>query len=528
LKSKVFLSLILVVSFALPSLALSAEDDPRIKQAQEYLDAWKLSEAEAISGALLKENPRSAPALDLSAQVRFYQGRYDESLRQVEQALAVDSANDRRQALKLLAQQTRDRVAKFKRFESDHFILSLDEEKDGILAPYALDTLEKSYRALSQALGYFPPVKVRVEIAPDAVAFNAISTLSRRDIEETGAVGICKFNKVMTISPRVLLQGYRWLDSLSHEYLHYVIVGLSDNKAPIWLHEGMARFYETLWRRADKSQAAADYLTPANQTLLAQALAKNNFVGFKKMEPSLIYLETPEQVQLAYAEAASAIDFLVHRKGDAAIRQVLSELKSRSTPEAIEKTTAKPYASFEAEWKDFLKAKHLKEVEGSHVRRFKVVDGQKEDEVTVELKEIQSVVARNRTHIGDQLMERGRTAAATEEYRRALQASPGSPIILNKLARVLIREARYQEALPHLKKAQDIDPDSVGTYVQLGRLHHASKDFAAAKADLEEALQINPFNPEIHRLLSETYGALGEQEQSKKARATLERLMKAR
>jgi tetratricopeptide (TPR) repeat protein len=307
-----------------------------------------------------------------------------------------------------------------------------------------------------------------------------------------------------------------------------VIVGLSDNKAPIWLHEGTARFYETLWRH-DKSRAAEDYLTPANQTLLAQALAKNNFVGFKKMEPSLIYLETPEQVQLAYAEAASAVDFLVHRKGDAAVRQVLSELKSRSTPEAIEKTTAKPYAAFEAEWKAFLKAKQLKEVEGSRVRRLKVVgDQQKEDEEAVELKEIQSAVARNRTHLGDQLLERGRAAAATEEYRRALQASPGSPIILNKLARVLIREARYQEALPHLKKAQDIDPDSVGTYVQLGRLHHASKDFAAAKADLEEALQINPFNPEIHRLLSETYGALGEQEQSKKARATSERLMKAR
>jgi tetratricopeptide (TPR) repeat protein len=528
LKSKFVFFLILLAFFTLPTVGSGAEDDPRIKQAQDYLDAWKLSEAEAISGALLKENPRSAPALDLSAQVRFYQGRYDESLRQVEQALAVDSTNDRRQALKLLAQQTRDRVAKFKRFESDHFILSLDEEKDGILAPYALDTLEKSYRALGPALGYFPPAKVRVEIAPDAVAFNAISTLSRRDIEETGAVGICKFNKIMTISPRVLLQGYRWLDSLSHEYLHYVIVAVSNNKAPIWLHEGTARFFETLWRRSDKSQAAADYLTPANQTLLAQALAKNNFVGFKKMEPSLIYLETPEQVQLAYAEAASAVDFMVHRKSESGMRALFSELKARPTPEAIEKTLGQPYAAFEKEWKDFLRAKQLKEIEGSHVRRLKVVDGQKETEEAVELKEIQSAVARNRTHIGDQLMERGRTAAATEEYRRALQASPGSPIILNKLGRILIKEARYQEALPHLKKAQELDPDSVGTYVQLGRLHNASKDFAAAKADLEEALQINPFNPEIHRLLSETYSALGEQEPAKKARATLERLMKAK
>ena len=82
--------------------------------------------------------------------------------------------------------------------------------------------MEKSYEAIGAELGYFPKEKVRVEVAPDATSFNAISTLSLRDIEETGAVGICKFNKLMIISPRALSFGYRWVDSLSHEYLHYV------------------------------------------------------------------------------------------------------------------------------------------------------------------------------------------------------------------------------------------------------------------------------------------------------------------
>ena len=31
----------------------------------------------------------------------------------------------------------------------------------------------------------------------------------------------------MIISPRALSFGYRWLDSLSHEYQHYAIVGLT-------------------------------------------------------------------------------------------------------------------------------------------------------------------------------------------------------------------------------------------------------------------------------------------------------------
>lgn len=528
--STLFIVILLTLQPFIPSFLYSfaAEPEPQIKEAEDLLDAWHLSRAEEIASRLAAQSPKSAAILDLQAKIKFYRGRYEEALRLLEQALAVDSANERRQALRLLTQQTQDTVKKLKRFESDHFILHLDEEKDGILVPHALDTLEKSYQAIGRTLGYFPQAKVRVEIAPDAASFNAISTLSLRDIEETGAVGICKFNKIMIISPRALIQGYRWLDSLSHEYLHYAIVGLSGNKAPIWLHEGMARFYESRWRHAEPLKGNEDYLTPSNQTLLAQALEKNKFIGFKKMEPSLIYLETPEEVQLAYAEAASAVDFLVQRKGHTGIRELLSEMEKRATQEAIEKVLGAPYAAFEAQWKDFLKAKGLKEIEGSRVRRLKVKVNQKEDEESMELKEIQSVVARNRTHLGDQLLDRGRATAAAQEYQRALQASPHSPIILNKLARTLIQSKRYDEALPHLQKAQELDSDSVNTYIQLGRLYYATKNFSAARTALEETIQINPFNPIIYRLLSETYAALGEQDQAKRAKTTLERLMTAR
>ena len=532
LKKNKIISLSLSLSLSSPLTlywpASAAQMELLLKGGEQHLEAWRVPQAGEIASRLVRENPNSAPALDFNGRVEFYQGRYEEALRSLEQALAVESADERRQGMRLLAQQTRDALRKLKRFESAHFILYLDEERDWILAPHALETLEKSYRVIGEALGFFPQEKVRVEIAPDVASFNAISTLSLRDIEETGAVGICKFNKIMTISPRTLMQGYRWLDSLSHEYLHYAIVGLTNNKAPIWLHEGMARFYETHWRRPDPPDGGKDYLTPVNRTLLAQALEKNKFVGFKKMEPSLIHLETPEEVQLAYAEAASAIDFMMHRRGQAGIRELLSEVGQRPTPEAIEKVLQTSFADFETQWKEFLKAKGLKEIEGSRVRKLKVKGAQKEDEEAVELKEIQSIVARNRTHLGDQLLGRGRSVAAAEEYRRALQASPHSPIILNKLARVLIQRERYEEALPHLKEARELDPDSVSAYVQLGRLYHAKRNHSDARVALEEAIQINPFNPAIHRLLSEVYAALGEQDQAKKSKATLERLMTLR
>ena len=290
----------------------------------------------------------------------------------------------------------------------------------------------------------------------------------------------------------------------------------------------MARFYETRWRRPAPPKEKEDYLTPSNQTLLAQALDKNKFVGFKEMEPSLIHLGTPEEVQLAYAEAASAIDFMVNRKGQATIHELLSEVRKRPTWEAIEKVLGISFEAFEIQWKEFLRGKGLKEIEGSRVRKLKVKGNQKEDEATVELKEIQSVVARNRTHLGDRLRERGRMVAAITEYRRALQASPYSLIILNKLARVLTYRERYEDALPLLKKAQALEPDHVSTYIQLGRLYHATKNYSDARIALEEAIQINPFNPTIYRLLYEIYAALGEQDQAEKSKATLKKLMSQR
>jgi tetratricopeptide (TPR) repeat protein len=507
----------------------AAESDSPFKHGEEILDGWHIAQAEEIAAKSLRENPKSPAALEFDGRVKFYQGRYPEALKSLEQALAIDSTDKRRQGWKLLTQQTQDVIKTLKRFESPHFVLFLDEKRDGILAPYALETLEKSYETIGAELGLYPKEKVRVEIAPDAAAFNAISTLSLRDIEETGAVGICKFNKLMIISPRVLSFGYRWLDSLSHEYLHYIIVGLSNNQAPIWLHEGMARFYETRWRKpVPPKDAAEDYLTPANQTLLVQALEKNQFVGFKKMEPSLIHLETPEQVQLAYAEAASAVDFINQSKSRAGIRELLATLHEKPTPEAIEKVFGMSFDVFESRWKTFLKNKGLKEIEGSRVRRLKIKKDQREDEEAVELKEIQSAIARQRTHLGDQILAKGRPEAAAREYQRALQASPNSPIILSKLGRVLLQMNRFDEAVAPLKKALEVDPDSANAHVQLGRVYHATKNYPEGRSVLEEAIQINPFNPVIYRLLADIYASTGEQAKAKETKATLDKLLTAK
>jgi len=120
----------------------AAAAEREFKAGEDILEAWRFSEAEAIAAQALKDNPKSASALEFDGRIKFYQGRYQEALAVLDRALAVDSKDPRRQAMKLLTQLTLDVHKAFKRYESAHFILFVDEKRDAILVPHALDALE--------------------------------------------------------------------------------------------------------------------------------------------------------------------------------------------------------------------------------------------------------------------------------------------------------------------------------------------------------------------------------------------------
>jgi tetratricopeptide (TPR) repeat protein len=139
----------LVLAVILQALDLNgAEVASPFKEGEELLDGWHIAQAEELASRSLRENPKSAATLEFDGRVKFYQGRYPEALKSLEEALALDSKDERRQGWKLLTQQTQDVLKTLKRFESDHFVLFIDDRRDGILAPYALETLEKSYQAI--------------------------------------------------------------------------------------------------------------------------------------------------------------------------------------------------------------------------------------------------------------------------------------------------------------------------------------------------------------------------------------------
>ena len=231
------------------------------------------------------------------------------------------------------------------------------------------------------------------------------------------------------------------------------------------------------------------------------------------MEPSLIRLETPEEVQLAYAQAASAIEFILARTGQEKLKRIMQRMAttaSKGAGEAIREILGLEFSEFEGQWREYLTSKELKSVEGLILQRYKVKEG-RADEERLDREEIKSLVARNRTHLGDRLKERGRISAAVLEYRRALEESRDSVPIMNKLSSALIDLGRNEEALEILKHLKQISSDHPSPYKQLGRIYLKMNDFQKAREAFEEVIQINPFDPEVHAGLAKALEGLGDQ-----------------
>jgi len=228
----------------LPARAGLQED---MNHGYSLIDQWRIDEAETYSQSLMQKYPNSGDVMFLQSRVAFYKSDYSQALKLLEY---VEDAPGPVRDFKTLVANTQDATAGFVTRQSEHFIFRYADGADEVLVHYATEALEKSYRVLGKLIGHFPKNKVVVEIYPDRVPFSKISPLTLKDIMTSGTVALCKYNRIMLISPGSLVRGYNWMDTLSHEFTHYLLSAKSHNNVPLWLHEGIAKYYESQWRES--------------------------------------------------------------------------------------------------------------------------------------------------------------------------------------------------------------------------------------------------------------------------------------
>lgn len=498
---------------------LKGEAKARLQNLDQYLEAWDVESAKNELAALEKVAPGDVePVAYYRGRIAFEEGRYDEAVTLLEKA----GVSDKPGSWVRLAKDTRDIVGPMLTKESEHFIVHYPKGRDEVLVPWTLDTLEAARTALEKDLGYAPPGKIRVEIVGSAGELSKVSTLSKDAIRTTGTIAICKFNKLMVTTPRSVLQGYDWRDTLAHEFVHLVVSKKSNNTVPIWMHEGLAKYLESRWRGPPGGA-----MTPSSLALLGKRVRSNELVPFEKMHPSMALLPTAEDAATAFSEVFFAIKLVDTEGGPKSLERMLDAMsKGTSEKLAVEQVMKKKWPEFERAWMAYLKKQPFPKdliPPTSHERK-QLTDGKQDQkkkgrEVSFgDFKEVKEVDARRDAHLGELFRERNHMASAAEVYGRAYKVVGDKyESVSNKYALTLLELKKYDEAANVLEKSLVMHPGSVSTNVHLGRIYLRGKKWNEAKGAYLEALNVNPFDPEVMMGLLASADALKDAETRKRA-----------
>ncbi|HEV8371378.1 MAG TPA: tetratricopeptide repeat protein [Pyrinomonadaceae bacterium] len=103
--------------------------------------------------------------------------------------------------------------------------------------------------------------------------------------------------------------------------------------------------------------------------------------------------------------------------------------------------------------------------------------------------------AREALDLGIKLGEEGKTEAAVENFRRAIQIFPDYFDAHLQLGNLFLKRELFTEAIAELDRAREIDPNDERAYQSFGLLLMKQKNYQVAVAVFGEAMRLNPSNP---------------------------------
>jgi tetratricopeptide (TPR) repeat protein len=521
-RATVRLGLLLAVAAALPAAAADraamspaprpgapaeVEATEEGKRVERLLDEWRFTEGEAALAELARTRGGTVEVLYLEGYDRFLSGDYPAA--QAKLRAAQDQAPEDLGVKSLLGLATAagKAIEGHKEQRSAHFVLRYPPE-DAVLVDYALEGLEAQLAALQADLGFQPIRPIYVDLYRSPKDLAAVSTLTEAEVERTGTIALCKWARLMATSPRALSFGYPWVDSLSHEMVHYVVSSLSHDRTPVWMQEGLAKFLEHRWRDPPSAE-----LPPAMQHLLAKALASNKLIGFDRMHPSMAKLPTAEDASLAFAEVATAIASLHARGGTQALRAAIAKVGDGvDARTAVAQVAGGSWIDFEKSWKAFMVAQKYKTFPGMEPvgRKFRKSAAIASRRAPSEDEELLAPDAPGRyLRLGNMMLRRSRPKAAAMEYEKGAKLAGRARWIFDvKLGRTYLALRQPDRALKAVGELQALQPELPWPHLIAGQALLDKGKPSEAIVALERSLATNPFDPGVHCALAEAYQKL--------------------
>ncbi len=427
---------------------------------------------------------RRGLALDsTSARARGIVGINELRLGHVAAARASLEAAFRRDPYNVWYKNTLDLLDTFEKYRTvntEHFELVLRGDEADLLAPYVGALAEEAYDSLAARYGYRPPPGVRVEVFPRHADFSVRTA----GLVGLGALGVTFGRVVAMDSPSARDRGdFNWGSTLWHEIAHVFHLGLTGQRVPRWLTEGLAV--------REERRARPGWGHPPDPSFL-QALKEGRILPVSRLGDGFVRPSYPGQVVHSYYEASLVVQRIEDEHGfDAILAMLHSFAKGDSQADVFHDVLGTDPAAFDRDFDAFLR------------RRFAtpLASLGRDDGFEAELR------------TGARLLQQGRLDDAATHLRRAktifpAYAGPGNAYAL--LARVALQRGDTAAAARELARLDSLDERDYFARTQLASLRQAMGDDAGAAAALREAIFISPFDPALHERLAALDAANGD------------------
>ena len=497
-------ALLMLPSIALPSMARAmppGADGSRLRSAASALDQLLIEEAAVELDRLVVAYPNDPDVMLERGLLSYLRGDYRAASGQIVaaslRATGVRSPEERGM-LARIAWETRETTENFEEVGTadGRYSVRFAPGTDRTLVPYALRVMRAVDEALTEELGYRHPGPIRLEIYPTTATLSRVSSLSVEEIERTGTIALCKWDRLMITTPRALVRGYSWADTIGHELVHLWLARASRDRAPVWMQEGYARFLERRWRGGPP----AVVLDPGSARLLGVAVENDQLLSFDQLHPSIAMLPTANDAALAFAQVSTFIESLYARSGSAGLQRAMNEVRDGvDAREACAHAGGASFADLEAAWREAIAARPVPPGE-PEVPRLVFRHGSTDPDETENIAEAE---ARRATRLGNLLWERGRPLAASLEYARAHERLPDDPLIATRYARAALTGGDAASALRAAEPLRERFAEYEPLLALLGAAHAAQGDVEGARRESIEAIRLNPFDPEPHCTLSD-------------------------
>lgn len=515
----IFASCWLALSHVEPAAAMPPGDDGEALVAVvRALDEVRIEDAARTLAPLAERYAEDPEVLFERGMLAYHQGDYVRAERlTVANVVRAVSIRDLESRLMLtrIARATQQATANMRelRDESGRHVVHF-HEADALVAPYVLEVLRTAETRLGATLGTTHPGPIRVDIMPTTSALAAVSSLTVGEIERTGTIALCKWDRVILTSPRALVYGYPWADTLSHELVHLLVTRATHDRAPVWVQEGLARYFERSWR-TERGEFSLD---ATSERLLVTRARAGELLPFERLHPSIAMLPSAEDAALAFAQVATFVGSVHRRIGTERLRPLFTSLRAGiDAREAFAALESRPFADLERDWRTEVDALPMPEGSSDALptqMTFRHGEGDEAGAAEREAASIASETARRFVRLGDLLWSRSHPLAASREYARAYDASREDPVVASRYARSALAGGDAASALRVGTTLLALRPEHEPLLALVARASASLGHRDEARRHAWEAIWINPFDPMPHCALAEveTDGAVAERE----------------